>query len=64
MLLALDKKTGELVHEFRFPDDLRPTGSPMTYMAGGKQYIVVAAGIAPPAAKETRAGELIALTVQ
>jgi quinoprotein glucose dehydrogenase len=63
LLLALDKKTGDLIHEYRLPDDLRPTGSPMTYLAGGKQYIVVAAGIAPPATRETRAGELVALSL-
>ena len=50
-------------NEYRLPDDLRPTGSPMTYLAGGKQYIVVAAGIAPPATRETRAGELVALSL-
>jgi quinoprotein glucose dehydrogenase len=63
-LIAFDKKTGELIYEFKLPDGLRPTGSPMTYLTGGKQYIVVAAGAAPPGTKESRPGELIALTVQ
>lgn len=62
-LMAVDKKTGEVIFEFRLPNDLRPTGSPMTYMAGDKQYIVVAAGLAPPATKESAAGELIALAL-
>jgi quinoprotein glucose dehydrogenase len=62
-LLAIDKKTGEVIFEYRLPDDLRPTSAPMTYMVDGKQYIVVAAGLAPPATKESRAGELIALTL-
>jgi quinoprotein glucose dehydrogenase len=62
-LLAIDKTTGALIHQLKLPDDLRPTGIPMTYLVAGKQYIVVAAGLAPPAARETRAGELIALTL-
>jgi quinoprotein glucose dehydrogenase len=62
-LLALDKKTGEVVYQLRLPDGLRPTGIPMTYMVNGNQYIVVAAGIQPPAARETRAGELICFSL-
>jgi quinoprotein glucose dehydrogenase len=39
---ALDKKTGQTVFEFKLPTDA--TGVPMTYMANGKQYIVIAVG--------------------
>ncbi len=39
---AFDKATGELVMEMALPQG--PTGTPMTYMAGGHQYIVVATG--------------------
>jgi quinoprotein glucose dehydrogenase len=39
---AFDKKTGTLVWEFVLP--LGPSAAPMTYMYGGKQYIVIAAG--------------------
>src|SRR5260370_865550 len=63
MLVALDKKTGELIYEIPLPDGLRPTGAPMTYLVGGKQYILVAAGAAPPGTKERRPGELVALTL-
>lgn len=42
VLRALDKNTGELVHEIELPAP--PGGSPMTYMADGKQYISVAVG--------------------
>ncbi len=52
---AYDKLTGEVVAEIALPAN--PTGSPMSYMAGGKQYIVVAA-----ATLETPA-ELIALAL-
>jgi quinoprotein glucose dehydrogenase len=41
-LRAYDKQTGHLIAEVDMP--LNATGSPMTYVAGGKQYIVVAAG--------------------
>jgi quinoprotein glucose dehydrogenase len=39
---ALDKKTGDTVFEFKLPT--HATGVPMTCMAKGKQYIVVAVG--------------------
>jgi quinoprotein glucose dehydrogenase len=45
---AYDKATGEVVAELELPAGT--TGAPMTYMHGGKQYIVVAVGgpNAPP----------------
>jgi quinoprotein glucose dehydrogenase len=39
---AYDKATGEIVAELKLPAGT--TGAPMTYMHGGKQYIVVAIG--------------------
>jgi len=39
---AFDKATGELVAEIEIPSNAM--GAPMTYMAGGKQYIVFPAG--------------------
>jgi len=39
---AFDKRTGEVVWEKELP--LTPSASPMTYMAGGRQFIVLAAG--------------------
>jgi quinoprotein glucose dehydrogenase len=42
MFRALDKKTGQTIHEMALPSMV--TGIPMTYMADGKQYIVVAVG--------------------
>ncbi len=41
-LRAFDKTTGATVHSV--PLDVAPTGSPMTYMAGGRQFIVMAYG--------------------
>jgi quinoprotein glucose dehydrogenase len=41
-LLAFDKATGRQIHAAELPDT--PSGTPMTYMAGGRQYIVVAVG--------------------
>jgi quinoprotein glucose dehydrogenase len=41
-LLALDKVTGETLHAIGLPDT--PSGTPMTYLANGRQYIVVAYG--------------------
>ena len=38
----IDKATGALVWEKELP--LGPAGAPMTYMAGGRQYVVVALG--------------------
>ena len=43
-LLAFDKRTGETLHEVEL--DAAPTGTPMTYMLDGRQYIVVAYGTA------------------
>jgi quinoprotein glucose dehydrogenase len=42
MLRAYDKKTGKSVGAVFLPQG--ETGTPMTYMAGGKQYIVLAIG--------------------
>ena len=41
VLRALDKATGETLHETELP--ARALGAPMTYMVNGKQYISVAA---------------------
>ena len=40
LLRAFDKATGKVVAEIEIPG--RPNGTPMTYVAGGKQYIVIA----------------------
>jgi quinoprotein glucose dehydrogenase len=45
MLRAYDKATGEEVGQVFMPGP--QTGSPMTYMLDGKQYIVIAAGGGP-----------------
>ena len=45
MLRAYDKKTGEEVGAVYMPAP--QSGSPMTYMVDGKQYIVVAVGGGP-----------------
>ena len=42
MLKALDKATGETLHEIELPGI--PQGAPMSYMIDGKQYISIAAG--------------------
>ena len=42
VLSAFDKATGEVVQSVKIPAGL--TGTPMTYMAGGKQHIVAAYG--------------------
>lgn len=42
MFRALDKATGKTLWEMQLPGGT--SGAPMTYMAGGKQYIVVAVG--------------------
>ncbi len=56
MFRAYDKTTGKLIHEMALP--AMTTGMPMTYMANGRQYIVVAIGaMGVPAS-------LVALTVQ
>ena len=41
---AIQKKTGKVIHEMALP--AMATGVPMTYMAGGRQFIVVAVGAA------------------
>ncbi len=41
-LNAVDTLTGETL--WRFPLDARTTATPMTYRAGGKQYVVIAKG--------------------
>jgi hypothetical protein len=41
-LRAFDKTTGETVHSVEL--NVPPTGTPMTYMLNGKQYIVLAYG--------------------
>jgi quinoprotein glucose dehydrogenase len=55
MFRAYDKKTGAVISEIELPGGT--TGAPMTYMAGGKQFIVVAVGW------EGQPGELIALAL-
>ena len=55
MFRAFDKKTGQIVWEMELPAGV--SNSPMTYMAGGKQFIVVAiSGRQYP-------GELVALAL-
>lgn len=52
---ALDKKTGKTLFEMELPGN--ETGLPMTYMAGGRQFIVVAV------AKRGQPAELVALAL-
>ena len=52
---AYDKATGKVVWEMELPGGT--TGAPMTYMANGKQYLVVAVGW------EDLPGELVALAL-
>jgi quinoprotein glucose dehydrogenase len=55
MFRSYDKATGQIVAEFKLPSN--QSGLPMTYMANGKQYIVVAVStIGQPA-------ELVALSL-
>ncbi|MFN7913860.1 MAG: pyrroloquinoline quinone-dependent dehydrogenase [Vicinamibacterales bacterium] len=42
MIRAFDKQTGELVWEKELP--LGPAAAPMTYLSGGRQFVVVAVG--------------------
>ena len=42
MFRAYDKATGKVVWEFKLGSHVM--GAPMTYLAGGRQYIVVACG--------------------
>jgi quinoprotein glucose dehydrogenase len=46
-LRAFDKRNGEVLAEIALPSP--PTGTPMTYMINGKQYIVLATGYAASA---------------
>ncbi len=39
---AIDKKTGKVIYEIQLPASA--TGIPMTYLADGRQFIVVAIG--------------------
>jgi len=55
MFRVLDKKTGKLLHEMKLPAN--ETGIPMTFLAKGKQYIVVAVG------NREFPAELVALTL-
>ena len=43
-LLAFDKATGETLHAVEL--DAAPTGTPMTYVQNGEQFIVLAYGTA------------------
>lgn len=52
---ALDKATGKTLFEMELPGN--ETGLPMTYMAGGRQFVVVAV------AKRGEAAELVALAL-
>ncbi|HVS13164.1 MAG TPA: pyrroloquinoline quinone-dependent dehydrogenase [Thermoanaerobaculia bacterium] len=47
VLRAYDKATGEILHTLEL--ELPPSGTPMTYLADGRQYLVVAAGGGPRA---------------
>ena len=42
VLRAFDKASGDVVHVVELPEI--PNGTPMTYMADGRQFIVVASG--------------------
>jgi quinoprotein glucose dehydrogenase len=55
MFRAIDKRTGAVIHEMEVPAGT--TGSPMTYMVDGKQFIVVAIG------ERNVPAELVALSV-
>ncbi len=55
MFRALDKATGDVVWEMQLPAN--QTGIPMTYMVGGKQYIVV------PVGAVGHPGEFVALSL-
>jgi quinoprotein glucose dehydrogenase len=55
LLRAFDKQTGEIVHETALPGS--PTGTPMTYMVAGRQYISVAVGA-------NRNAKLVTLSLQ
>ncbi len=42
LLRAFDKASGEVIHEIELPRP--PTGTPMSYMVDGKQYVTIAVG--------------------
>ena len=42
LLRALNKTSGEIIHEFELP--LPPSGTPMSYMINDKQYVSIAVG--------------------
>ncbi|NNM34094.1 MAG: PQQ-binding-like beta-propeller repeat protein, partial [Gemmatimonadetes bacterium] len=54
-LRAMDKSTGDLLAEIELPAN--QSGLPMTYMAGGRQYVVMAVGA------RDQPGELVALAL-
>ena len=55
MFRAFDKKTGKIAWEMELPAGV--SNAPMTYMVGGKQYIVVAVS------GRQHPGELVALSL-
>ena len=55
MFRAYDKRTGAIVGEVRLPAN--QSGMPLTYMAGGKQYVIV------PVGAPNMPGEFVALTL-
>jgi quinoprotein glucose dehydrogenase len=42
LLRAFNKTSGEIIHELDLP--LPPTGTPMSYIVDGKQYVTIAVG--------------------
>ena len=42
LLRAFNKASGEIIHELDLP--LPPTGTPMSYIVDGKQYVTIAVG--------------------
>ena len=59
MLRAYDKRTGKDAGAVYIPAP--QSGSPMTYMLGGKQYIVVA--VSTIAGRDSYSGEYIAFSL-
>ena len=55
MFRGYDKRTGQMISEMKLPAN--QSGVPMTYMVGGKQYIVV------PVGAQGFPAELVALTL-
>ena len=54
LLRAFDKETGEIITAIELPET--PWGTPMTYLSGGRQFIVLAIG-------EANKAKLIALAL-